>query len=72
MRTKVVADKEADARELARSLENLRRFDDRLLFPNSQWEFFKWNREDAVGFALSVLAVGGVLLLMTVLVSLGS
>ncbi len=72
MRTKVVADKEADAEELARSLENLRRFDDRLLFPNSQWEFFKWNREDAVGFALSVLAVGGVLLLMTVLVSLGS
>ena len=71
MRTKVLTDRDADARELAMSLENPGRYNDRLLFPNSQWELFKWNREDTLGFGLSVLAVAGVMGLMTLLVSLG-
>jgi SSS family solute:Na+ symporter len=71
MRTKVSADRGEDAREVALSLDDVHRHKDRLLFPNSQWEFFKWTREDAGGFFLAVLAVGGVLVVMTVLVSLG-
>ena len=54
------------------SYENVRRHDELLLFPNSQWEFYKWDREAAVGFVLAVLAVGGVLLTMMWLVSLGA
>ena len=72
MRTKAIADREKDDAELARSLEDPTRYRDRLLLPNSQWEFLKWDREDAVGFGFSVLAVGGVFMLMWVLVSLGS
>jgi len=71
MRTKVVADRQKDEEEVTRSLEDPARYRERLLFPNTQWEFFRWDREDTVGFAVSVLAVGGVLLLMWVLVSLG-
>jgi len=71
MRTKVHIDREEDARQLALSYENPQRHKDLLLLPNSQWEFLKWDREAAVGFLLAVLAVGGVVLTMTVLVSLG-
>jgi len=72
MRTKGLVDRDADAEELAKSLENPGRYRELLLFPESEWELFKWNREDAVGFGLSVLAVGGVLGLMTFLVRLGA
>ena len=72
MRTKVLADHEADERELALSLENVDRHDDCLMFPHSNWEFYKLSREDTVGFAASVGAALGILLLMTVLVNLGS
>ncbi|MBN2295049.1 MAG: sodium:solute symporter family protein [Pirellulales bacterium] len=71
MRTKVIADRQADDAELVRSLEDPTRYRELLLFPNSQWEFLKWNRQDAVGFGISVLGVGGVLLVMWILVSLG-
>ena len=72
MRTKVRRDRDEDLRELALSYENVHRHDDLLLFPNSQWEFYRWDREAAVGFFLAVLTVGGLLLTMTVLVSLGA
>jgi SSS family solute:Na+ symporter len=72
MRTKVIADRRRDDEDLARSLEDPARYRDRLLLPNSQWEFLKWDREDTLGFGISVLAVGGVLLFMWVLVSLGA
>ncbi len=71
MHTKVLPDREADAKELALSLEHVHRHDELLLFPKSNWELYKWNREDIVGFLLAVLTVIGILLLMTVLVSLG-
>ena len=71
MRTRVLSDHEADVRELALSSQDPHRYDHHLLFPNSNWELYKWDREDAVGFGVSVLVVCGVLLLMTALVSLG-
>ena len=72
MRTKVNADPDKDRQELARSMEDVDRHRDRLLFPNSQWEFYRWHREDTAGFFLAVLAVGGILVLMATLVSLGA
>jgi hypothetical protein len=44
------------------------RFDDRKLFPNSDWEFDKWDKTDTVGFVISaVVAVLVVLFLMGLL-----
>ena len=71
MRVKVLADRDADQQELNRALASPESYRDRLLLPRSGWEFYKWNREDGFGFLLSVLAVGAVLLLVTILVSLG-
>jgi len=28
-----------------------------MIFPNSDWEMYKWNREDALGFSFSVCFV---------------
>lgn len=71
MRTKVHRDREEDARQLALSLEDPDRLREQLLFPNSQWEFLKWGREDWGGFLLSVLAALAILVVMWWLVMLG-
>ncbi|MDZ7617174.1 MAG: sodium:solute symporter family protein [Patescibacteria group bacterium] len=71
MRTKVCRDRDEDAREMALSLAHLDRHRDRLLFPGSQWEFLKWQREDWGGFLLSVLAAAAILAVMGWLVGLG-
>jgi len=72
MKTPVEIDAEEDARQLALSYADPRRFDDRNLFgPGSDWEFNKWTRTDAVGFAVSTVAAIGVILLLIGLVSLG-
>jgi len=71
MHTPVVADREQDAAELAASLADLHRHDHLLLFPGSRWELYKWNREDAGGFVLSVVAVFAVLGFMQALLSMG-
>jgi SSS family solute:Na+ symporter len=72
MRTKVNADREVDDRELALSLENVHRHADALMFPSTQWEFYKMDKVDVLGFLASIGAAIGVLLLMTFLVRLGS
>ena len=72
MKTPVETDREEDARQLALSYADPRRFYDRnLLGPGSDWEFNKWTRTDAVGFAISTFAAIGVILLLVGLVSLG-
>jgi len=59
MKTKVIADRKLDDAELAKSYANPTRFDHTKLFPNSNWEFCKWNWEDTWGFLLcTVLTVG--------------
>lgn len=71
MKTVVVEDRQEDARNLQLSYANPRRFDDRKLFPRSNWEFDKWDRVDAVGFGLAVLCIFAVLGLLKFLISLG-
>jgi SSS family solute:Na+ symporter len=71
MRTKVTPDPEVDAREVKISLQYPHRYDNLLVFPGSQFEIYKWTRQDLVGFVLSVMGVGLVLLFVWVMVSLG-
>lgn len=71
MRTQVIPDAKADAREIELSLQNPRRFDHLLVFPGTQFEIYKWTRLDWIGFGLSVLGVGAVLLFIRIVVSIG-
>jgi hypothetical protein len=59
MKTKVIADRELDKAELQKSYDNPTRFDHTKLFPKSNWEFCKWDRDDTWGvLASSALTVG--------------
>jgi SSS family solute:Na+ symporter len=61
MKTKVIADREKDKAELEKSYANLTRFDHTKLFPNSNWEFCKWTKEDTYGFWASTALTVGIL-----------
>ncbi|UZR99150.1 sodium:solute symporter family protein [Chondrinema litorale] len=43
-----------------------------LIFKDSDWEFYKWNKEDSLGFAVSWLVVLFILGLLYLVVSVGS
>jgi SSS family solute:Na+ symporter len=49
MKTKVIPDHALDKAELEKSYANPTRFDHTKLFPNSSWEFCKWDKEDTYG-----------------------
>jgi solute:Na+ symporter, SSS family len=72
MKTPVREDREADARELELSYANPDRFNHRRLFPNTHWEFDKWDRVDTIGFLLALLAAFAVLGLFKFLLLIGS
>lgn len=61
MKTKVIADRELDRIELQKSYDNPTRFDHLKLFPNSNWEFCKWTKEDTWGFLISMALTFGIL-----------
>jgi SSS family solute:Na+ symporter len=61
MKTKVIADRELDKAELQKSYDNPSRFDHLKLFPNSNWEFCKWTKEDTYGFWASTALTVGIL-----------
>jgi Na+/proline symporter len=50
LKTPVGVTPEADAAAVAESYANPTRFDHTKLFPKSDWEFTRWDRQDAVGF----------------------
>jgi SSS family solute:Na+ symporter len=73
MKTPVDTDPAEDARQLELSYADPRRFDHTNLFgPGSDWEFNKWTRTDAIGFAISCAMAVGVVLLLVGLISLGA
>jgi SSS family solute:Na+ symporter len=72
MKTRVNTDHDEDAREMELSYANPDRFNQKKLFPNSDWEFDKWTAEDTVGFAISVAGVFVVIGFLMFLVSIGS
>lgn len=71
MRTRVIPDQQADVQEVEKSLQNPDRFKNLLLFPKTQFELYKWNRQDWIGFILSVSGVGLVLLFVWIAVRIG-
>jgi len=72
MRTPVLVDRQKDRQELEISLANPDRYQEKLLFPHSQFEFFKWNRVDTIGFILSVVVVFGIIGMLQFLLHVGS
>ncbi len=72
MKTPVVPNREEDARQVQLSYENPSRFDHRRLLPGTGWEFQKWTRVDAVGFAVSVVVLLGIIGMFFLLVNIGA
>ncbi len=72
MKTKVADDPELDLKELELSYNNPRRFDHMKILPRSAWEFDKWDKEDFVGFSLSMVGVFAVIGLLILFITIGS
>jgi len=71
MKTVVHENREVDAREMELSYANPDRFNHKKLFPNSHWEFDKWDRVDIIGFLLALLTAFAVLGFFKLLLSIG-
>lgn len=72
MKTPVAATLDEDAKEVEASYANPARFDDRKLFPRSNWEFTKWDRMDALGFLGCCGLVGFILVFFKAVLVIGS
>jgi len=72
MKTPVGATLEEDAQAVAASYAEPSRYDDRKLFPKSTWEFTKWDRRDALGFAGCCALVGFILVFFKAVLVIGS
>ena len=64
--------KKEDEEMLALALQDYDSMRSALVFPNSNWEFYKWSKQDIVGFILAWGMVIGVLVLLYFAVTLGS
>jgi SSS family solute:Na+ symporter len=72
MLTPVVGTHEDDDHEMELTRANPNRFAHLKLFPNSNWEFRRWNREDWLGVGGACLAAVSVVVLLIVIIGLGS
>jgi len=72
MLTPVVGTHEDDDRAMELTRDDPTRFNHLKIFPNSNWEFRRWNREDWLGVIISCVAVVSVVGLLMLIVSLGS
>jgi SSS family solute:Na+ symporter len=72
MRTPVVGTLAEDGEEMELTRANPHRFDHLRLFPKSNWEFRKWNREDWTGVCGTCVAAVSVVALLMLIIGLGS
>lgn len=72
LKTPVAETLELDAAEVEKSYAQPARFDHRKLFPNSDWEFTKWDRQDFGGFLACCALVGVVLLVFKSALMIGA
>ena len=72
LKTPVGATPEADHAAVCESYANPARFEHTKLFPNSNWEFSKWDRLDALGFLGCCAAVGAILLIFKGIMMIGA
>ena len=71
LRTSVNPDHQLDDIEVQKTLEDPKRFDHLKMFKNSNWEFRKWTKRDWKGHGYIAMAIGGVIFIMYLLVTLG-
>jgi solute:Na+ symporter, SSS family len=64
MKTPVGETRELEEAALVETLGNPARFDQTKLFPGSSWEFTKWDRTDALGFAACCAASASIVLMI--------
>lgn len=72
LKTPVAATPEEDKQQVELSYADPHRFDDRKLFPRSNWEFGKWTRADFVGFFGCWGIVAAILVILWAVVSIGA
>ena len=72
MKTEVLPDQEADQKNLQHSFENPDRFQDRLLFPGTDFEFVKPRPKDYLGFLAAVGVCFLIIMLLIGLAKVGS
>lgn len=72
MKTPVGPTLEADAVAVEASYANPTRYDHLKLFPNSNWEWTKWDRQDALGFLGCCGLVGFILVFFKTVLVIGS
>ncbi len=71
MKTPVAATLDEDAREVEASYAAPTRYDHQKLFPRSNWEFTKWDRQDILGFLGCCGLVGFILIFFKAVLVLG-
>ncbi|MBA4137050.1 MAG: transporter [Opitutus sp.] len=72
MKTPVASTLELDAEEVAVSYANPTRYDHHKIFPRTNWEFTKWNRQDTIGFLGCCALVGFILVFFKAVLVIGS
>ncbi len=72
MRTKVRTNRAEDEKAVLSAYADPKSTRDCLLLPGSQLEFFKWSREDVIGFGLALVIAFAVLALLNFLIHFGS
>lgn len=72
LKTPVAPTQEEDALAVEASYANPTRYDHLKLFPNSNWEFTRWDKVDAIGFICCCALVGVVLLVFKAVLVVGS
>lgn len=72
MKTPVGATLEEDALAVKAGYADPTRYDHLKLFPRSNWEFTKWNRQDTLGFLACCALVGGIVLFFKLVLWIGS
>jgi hypothetical protein len=68
MKTPAIEDRKEDARQVELSMKDPHRFDYKKMFPNTSWEFEKFDKTDLKGIAWTVIG-GGLLLVLLYLIS---
>jgi hypothetical protein len=72
MKTPIGPTLDEDAKQVAISYADPRRYDHRKLFPGTAWEFTKWDRQDAIGFIGCCALVGFILVFFKAVLVIGS
>lgn len=72
MLTPVIGTHEDDEKAMALTCANPTRLNHLKIFPDSNWEFRRWNRQDWGGVIVSCIAVASVVALLMFIVGLGS